>query len=103
MDRQYWVYILASRMRGTLDIGLTNDLARRIDRRIDQHRSGAVPGFTKQYRVNRLVYAEIHATLMDARQREHSMKRWLRAWKIQLIERDNPDWLDLAEQPGIGD
>ncbi len=98
MDRQYWVYILASRMRGTLYIGVTSDLSRRLD----QHRSSAVPSFTKQYKVHRLVYAEIHATLNDARQREHSVKRWLRAWKIQLIERDNPDWLDLAEQPGMG-
>jgi putative endonuclease len=71
--------------------------------RVEQHRAGAVPGFTKKYGVTRLVYAEVHGTLLDARQREHSMKRWKRAWKIQLIEQTNPEWLDLAEQPGIGD
>ena len=87
-----YVYILASRRYGTLYIGVTTNLSQRIG----QHRAGPVPGFTRTYGVTRLVYYEIFEELVAARQREHSMKRWKRDWKIELIERENPDWADLT-------
>lgn len=93
MDRRYWTYILASRKHGTLYVGCTADLSRRIE----QHRSGAVRGFAKDHGVLRLVYAEPHPTLEGARVRERRIKRWPRAWKIQLIEKRNADWADILE------
>ena len=87
----YWVYILASKPRGTLYVGVTNDLVRRVT----EHRESAVPGFTKQYDVKTLVYFEEHADIADAIQREKRIKRWARAWKIELIRSKNPDWRDL--------
>ena len=89
--RSYWVYILASRPRGTLHVGMTGDLIRRVY----QHREGLVDGFTKQHRVKALVYYEQHATAMAAIQREKNIKHWSRAWKIKLIRSLNPDWRDL--------
>lgn len=89
----YYVYILASKRNGTLYVGVTNDLARRVF----EHRTGTVDGFTKQHGVKRLVYAETHDEIDAARARERSVKRWRRAWKLALIERDNPEWLDLYE------
>ncbi|MEQ8345631.1 MAG: GIY-YIG nuclease family protein [Sneathiellaceae bacterium] len=86
-----WVYILASRRGGTLYIGVTTDLARRIL----QHREGREPGFTRTHGVKRLVYVERHDEITLAIQRETSLKRWRRAWKIALIESVNPDWNDL--------
>ncbi len=94
MERTYWVYILASRKHGTLYIGCTSDLSRRIE----QHRSGAVRSFTKRHGVFRLVHAESFATLVEARERERRLKRWPRAWKIQLIETADPEWIDLLDQ-----
>ena len=91
MDRTYWVYILASRPRGTLYVGMTNNLVRRIY----LHREGLVPGFTKQYGVKLLVYYEQHATALAAIQREKNIKHWSRAWKTQLILKSNPTWRDL--------
>ena len=91
--RQYSVYILASRFRGTMYVGVTNDLSRRVS----EHKAGFVRGFTKAYRVNRLVYAETHMSIDDARTRERALKRWRRAWKFDLIEAINPDWRDLSE------
>jgi putative endonuclease len=88
---QYFVYILASRTRGTLCIGVTNDLVRRVY----EHRIGAVPGFTKTYRVTRLVYFEQYGDVRNAIAREKQLKRWRRSWKIELIERHNEDWHDL--------
>ena len=85
------VYILASRRNGTLYIGVTSDLVRRIW----QHRTGVFDGFTKRYRLHRLVYFETHDTMYDAIRREKQLKAWNRAWKIELIERDNPMWSDL--------
>ena len=89
----YHVYILASRRNGTLYVGVTNDLARRVF----EHRTGAVEGFTKQHGVTRLVYVEAHDEIIAARAREQTLKRWKRVWKLALIERDNPEWLDLYE------
>ena len=89
----FYVYILASRRNGTLYIGVTSDLVRRIW----QHREGAVPGFTKTYSVHRLVWFEQHADAESAIRREKRLKTWLRAWKIQLIEAANPHWEDLFD------
>jgi putative endonuclease len=92
-EKRPCVYILASRRNGTLYVGMTTDLARRVF----EHRDRAVPGFTKQYGVDRLVYVEFHDTVADAALREKQMKRWKRAWKLSLIERDNPQWHDLYD------
>jgi putative endonuclease len=93
MAECYYVYILASRRNGTLYVGVTNDLARRLA----EHKSKLVPGFTRKYDVDKLVYFEDYAAILDARAREHAIKRWRRAWKIALIEKSNPDWSDLSE------
>jgi putative endonuclease len=87
----YYVYILASRRYGTLYIGVTNDLSRRLE----QHRSGAVSLFTRSYKVFRLVYLETFDDHVSAITREKQMKKWNRDWKIRLIEEKNPDWSDL--------
>jgi putative endonuclease len=87
------VYILASRPRGTLYVGITNNLIRRVY----QHREGFTGGFTKEYGVKMLVYYEEHATAITAIQREKNIKRWSRRWKIDLICSMNPDWRDLWE------
>jgi putative endonuclease len=92
MTMRFFVYILASGRNGTLYIGVTNDLARRMT----AHKSKLVPGFTRKYGVDKLVYVEEYASILEARAREHSMKRWRRAWKIALIEKDNPTWRDLS-------
>jgi putative endonuclease len=89
----YWVYILASKPRGTLYIGVTNDLVRRVS----EHRSGDVPGFTKDYNVKMLVYFEEHADIERAIEREKKLKRWARAWKVDLIWAKNPEWDDLFD------
>lgn len=89
----YAVYILASARNGTLYVGVTNDLARRMA----EHRSGAVPGFTRQYGITLLVHVEFHDSIASAREREVRLKRWRRAWKLELIEAGNPSWCDLAE------
>ncbi len=94
MSKRYFVYILASRRNGTLYVGVTNDLVRRLM----QHRAKAVPGFTRRYGVDRLVYFEEYASILDARAREGAVKRWRRAWKIALIEEINPQWRDLADE-----
>jgi len=91
VPRGYWVYILASQARGTLYIGVTGRLAERVA----EHREGRLPGFTSRYRVTRLVYAEEFNDVNEALAREKAMKKWRRAWKIELIERGNPEWRDL--------
>jgi putative endonuclease len=93
MHRNPCVYILASQRNGTLYVGVTSDLARRIA----DHRSNAVAGFVRTYRVYRLVYAEFHVSMADAITREKRIKKWRRAWKLELIERDNPQWRDLSD------
>ena len=90
-ERSFWVYILASRIGGTLYIGVTSDLLRRVY----EHREELVPGFTSEHGVHRLVYYEQHATAESAIRREKRLKKWNRAWKIALIEKDNPNWDDL--------
>lgn len=92
-ERQYSVYILSNKRNGTLYTGMTNDLARRVF----EHRSKAVPGFTRKYDLTRLVWYEVHGTLESAYQREKRIKEWKRAWKIELIEALNPDWRDLTD------
>jgi putative endonuclease len=87
-----YVYILASRRNGTIYIGSTTDLPKRIY----EHREGLVAGFTKEYGVKRLVYVEIYDDISDAIVRERRMKEWRRDWKVRLIEKDNPYWEDLA-------
>ena len=93
---EFFVYILASRFRGTMYVGVTNDLSRRMG----EHKSGAVPGFTKRYKVNLLVYFENYASILEAQERERVLKRWRHEWKFQLIEARNPDWHDLTNQIG---
>ncbi|MGX9393665.1 GIY-YIG nuclease family protein [Nitrobacteraceae bacterium UC4446_H13] len=89
----YWVYILAKGVGGTLYVGVTNDLVRRVY----EHREGLAAGFTRKYAVKRLVYFEPHESILAAIQREKNIKHWSREWKIDLIVRDNPDWRDLYD------
>ena len=94
MGKTYYVYILASRYRGTMYVGVTNDLSRRLS----EHKAGAIPGFTKAYKVTRLVYIEEYGSINDARARERQLKRWRREWKFELIEAENPTWQDLSDR-----
>jgi putative endonuclease len=89
-----YVYLMASRRNGTLYLGLTTDLVRRVR----QHRTGTFPGFTARHGIRMLVWYEPHDDIAAAIQRETSLKRWTRAWKIALIERTNPTWRDLWEE-----
>ena len=91
VERHAAVYILASSRNGTLYIGVTTDLARRIW----EHKSDVIDGFTKRYKVHTLVLVEFHATMPLAIEREKHLKKWRRAWKIALIEQTNPGWNDL--------
>jgi putative endonuclease len=91
-----WVYVMTNRPNGTLYVGTTTDLARRAW----EHRAGVVQGFTKQYGLTRLVYAERYDDILTVKQRERNMKHWPRAWKVRLILRDNPDWEDLYDRLG---
>ena len=91
MKKSYYVYILASRRNGTLYIGITSDLTRRIW----QHKKKLVKGFTEKYDVDKLVYFEEYNDVDIAIQREKRLKEWKRKWKLDLIEKDNPDWKDL--------
>ena len=88
-----WIYIMTNRPNGTLYVGVTGDIARRVW----EHREGLVPGFTKRYGLKRLVYAERHEDIAAAIQHEMAMKHWPRAWKVNLILAANPNWEDLAE------
>lgn len=89
--KQYCVYILASKKDGVLYIGVTSDLPGRIW----QHKEGVTQGFTKRYQVKRLVFFEVHEDVEQAILREKRLKKWNRAWKVELIERMNPEWEDL--------
>ena len=91
LTRNYYVYILSSRPRGVLYVGVTNDLIRRVY----EHRTGAISGFTKRYQVKRLVYYEMFEEIERAIAREKRFKKWPRAWKVEAIEEENPDWKDL--------
>jgi len=90
--RQYYVYILASKRNGTLYIGVTGNLIKRVH----EHKDYLIDGFTRKYKVHILVYYEIYRNIDDAILREKRMKKWKRQWKIELIEKDNPQWKDLC-------
>ena len=90
----YWVYILASSPSGTLYVGVTNNLVRRVY----EHRENLADGFTKRYGIKTLVYFEQHDTIAAALQREKNIKHWSREWKIDLITEQNPDWRDLYSE-----
>ncbi len=90
----FYVYILASKRNGTLYIGLTND----IERRIQEHKTKQVKGFTSKYSINLLVYYEQHHNYDEAFERERQLKKWNRKWKLELIEKSNPDWEDLSKE-----
>jgi putative endonuclease len=93
-ERQPAVYILASKRNGTLYIGVTGDLRQRIW----EHKNDLVEGFTEMYRVHTLVYFELHDQMTAAIRREKQLKKWNRAWKLQLIEQHNPEWTDLWQE-----
>lgn len=95
MDKASYVYILASRPYGTLYVGVTSDLIRRVW----QHKEGIIAGFTKTYKIKQLVWYEIHTEIISAITREKQIKEWPRDWKINLIQSTNPTWRDLY--PGI--
>jgi putative endonuclease len=89
----FYVYILADRYKGALYIGMTDDLLRRMF----EHQTGIFPGFTKKYGIKILVWYEVHDSRESAFRRERQLKKWKRDWKLELIEKFNPDWKDLAE------
>ena len=91
VDKQPAVYILASKRNGTLYIGVTSDLVKRIW----EHRNNVIEGFTKRYGIHHLVWYELHESMESAIQREKKLKEWKRVWKLELIEKTNPDWQDL--------
>ncbi|WP_294172651.1 GIY-YIG nuclease family protein [uncultured Sphingomonas sp.] len=91
-------YLLASQRNGTLYVGVTSNLLTRIHK----HRFGLLPGFTRDYGVELLVWFEQHATMEAAIGREKRIKKWNRAWKLELIDASNPEWRDLAEDFGLG-
>ncbi len=89
-----WVYIMSNRPNGTLYVGVTSDLARRVW----EHQQGLASGFTKRHGLKRLVYAERHEDIRLAIQREKNIKHWPRAWKVRLIHGENPEWKDLYDR-----
>ena len=93
-DYDFWVYIVTNQQDAVLYIGMTNSLARRIS----EHRSGELPGFTADYRCHKLTYYEHYSNVDEAIERETQLKKWSRAKKVELIERMNPRWLDLFEE-----
>jgi putative endonuclease len=97
MTCQYYIYILASERNGTLYIGVTNDLYRRVY----EHKQGRIEGFTRKYNVSILAYYEITSDVISAITREKQLKKWNREWKLRLIESRNPDWMDLWRTEGI--
>lgn len=94
MKEYFYIYILASLHNRVLYIGLTTDLRKRVW----EHKNGVIKGFTKKYNVNRLVYYEVHDNAEAGTKRERNMKEWKRQWKIELIEKDNSEWIDLYEE-----
>lgn len=91
--KNFYVYILCNKRNGTLYIGVTSELIKRIY----EHKNNLVDGFTKKYNVHRLVWYEIHTTSETAINREKHIKKWKRKWKLELIEKNNPEWNDLYE------
>ena len=94
MTSNYYVYFLAGKCNGTLYVGFTNDLVKRVF----EHKNNLVDGFTKKYRVHRLVYFEETSDVESARLREKQLKEWKRPWKLELIEKSNPEWEDLYQR-----
>jgi putative endonuclease len=92
--KSFYVYILASKRNGTIYVGSTSDLIKRIW----EHKNSMIPGFTAKYNVHNLVYYEIHETYIEAARREKRFKNWCRQWKLNLIESKNPEWHDLYEE-----
>jgi len=92
MNKRFFVYVLSNRRRGVLYVGVTSDLIRRLF----EHKAKLVPGFTKTYGIVMLVYYEEYSSILEARAREATLKRWRRAWKMELIDKFNPDWRDLT-------
>ena len=92
-----YVYLLASRKQGTLYVGVTNDLVRRVA----QHQQKTLPGFTQRYDVSRLVWFECYEGPTEAILREKELKKWRRDWKVALIEKENPDWRDLYPEISV--
>lgn len=93
-NKNYYVYILTSKRNGTLYIGVTNDLVKRIY----EHKQNLISGFTKKYHVHALVYYEVTDDIYGAIAREKQLKNWRRKWKIDLIEKKNPKWRDLSRE-----
>ena len=91
IKNQYYVYILASKKNGTLYIGVTSDLVKRAY----EHKNNIIDGFTKKYNIHKLVYYEISDDIESAIRREKQLKKWNRKWKMNLIEKNNPEWKDL--------
>ena len=94
MQPRAYVYMLSSRRNGTLYVGSTTDLSRRVW----EHKSKLTPGFTSDYGVHTLVWYEAYERIIEARYREYALKKWRRAWKLKLIEDMNPDWRDLYDE-----
>ncbi|RDX36093.1 GIY-YIG nuclease family protein [Kangiella sp. HD9-110m-PIT-SAG07] len=94
MEKELYVYIKASQRKGTLYIGVTSDLIKRVW----QHKSNVIEGFTDRYKIHGLVYYEKHENSYSAIQRERRLKEWQRKWKLELIESTNPDWRDLYDE-----
>ena len=94
MTKEFYVYILASKRNGTLYTGITSNLTQRVW----QHKNNAIEGFTQKYNVKMLVFYEVHDNVESAITREKQIKKWRRAWKLQLIENRNPQWADLYEE-----
>jgi putative endonuclease len=92
--KSYWVYILCSKRNGTIYIGVTNNLPRRMY----EHKEHLVPGFTKKYDITKLVHAEEFNEIYEALRREKCLKKWNRQWKLRLIEENNPEWFDLSDK-----
>jgi putative endonuclease len=92
MDKKYYVYILASQKNGTLYVGVTGNLLKRVY----EHKQNLTDGFTKKYNVKKLVYFEATNDIYSALEREKRIKKWRREWKIELIEKNNPEWKDLS-------
>ena len=93
MNKRPAVYILANKKNGTLYVGVTSDLIKRVW----EHKNNLVDGFTKRYSVHKLMWYELHEIMISAITREKTLKNWKRAWKVELIEKNNPLWQDLYE------
>ncbi len=91
--KNYYVYILSSKRNGTLYTGVTSDIVKRVY----EHKNGLVEGFTKKYNIHNLIWYEAHESAESAINREKQIKKWKRAWKLKLIEKENPKWIDLYE------